>query len=319
MSNKESSINYENAICSISVCENYELIKAPLLRYEKKHNVEIEYLEKIIKAYCNLNFKEIYDLLHDNCFKMSCSSKDKYNTIMGKKGIIENYENLIKIAKQNDLIYQGSLYGELTNENEPILAIHFVGREKNYNNPGRKRAFSLSIRINDDNLIDEINIRDEERYVGKYLDNKAIERVKTGTYSDFNNEFKVNNRIFNDEEIGILLNFYDKYFEGSTALVDIEKKVKEFYKDFSYYSTDAKNRLIADIIVTSGKVEYNDPNLICSDCGCKYISSLGGGYLRKRKTGEAIDNNHNLSRHAYGCIITGYEYKYQCLGCGKKW
>lgn len=299
-----------------------ELIKAPLLRYEKKHDVEIEYLEKIRMAYYNLNFNEIYDLLYDNCFKMSCSQKDKYNTIMGKKDIIENYENLIKIAKQNNLIYQGSLHGKLTNENEPILAIHFVGREKrrNYNNPERKREFSLSIRINDDNLIDEINIRDEDELTGKYLDSNALEKVKEGTYSDFNEDFKVNNRIFNDAEIEFLLGFTDKYFsdQSSISTQNIENKLKEFYKDFSYFSNDTKNRLISDLMVTSGKLEYNEPHLICSDCGCKYISSLSGGYLRKRKEGENY-NNHELSRHAYGCIITGYEYGHQCLGCGKKW
>ena len=71
-------------------------------------------------------------------------------------------------------------------------------------------------------------------------------------------------------------------------------------------------------MVTSGKVEYNEPNLVCTDCGCKYISSLCGGYLRKRKEGE-YNNKHELSRHAYGCMITGYEYGYQCLGCGRKW
>ncbi len=172
-----------------------EIVKAPLLRYEKKHDIEIEYLEKIRMAYYNLNFNEIYDLLYDNCFKMSCSQKDTYNTLKGKKEIIENYEHLIKLAKQNNLIYQGSLHGELTNENEPILAIHFVGREKsNYDNPERKRTFSLSIRINDDSLIDEINIRDEDEYIGKYLDNNAIEKVKKGIYSDFNNDFQVNSR-----------------------------------------------------------------------------------------------------------------------------
>lgn len=298
-----------------------ELIKAPLLRYEKKHDIEIEYLEKIRMAYYNLNFNEIYDLLYDNCFKMSCSQKDKYNTIMGKKDIIENYENLIKIAKQNDLIYQGSIHGELTHENEPILAIHFVGREKsNYDNPERKRAFSLSIRINDDKLIDEINIRDEDELPGKYLDKNALEKVKEGTYSDFDEDFRVNNRLFNDAEIQFLLDFIDKYFpeQKRISTQDIENKIKEFYKDFSYFSNDTKNRLISDIMVTSGKVEYNDSNLICLDCGCKYISSLSGGYLRKRKEGE-MKNNHNLSRHAYGCIITGNEYGYQCLGCGKEW
>lgn len=297
-----------------------ELIKAPLLRYEKKHDMEIEYLEKIRMAYYNLNFNEIYDLLYDNCFKMSCSKKDKYNTIMGKKNIIENYENLINIAKKNDLIYQGSIHGELTDENEPILAIHFVGREKhNYDNPKRKRAFSLSIRINDNNLIDEINIRDEDELPGKYLDTSALEKVKEGTYSDFDDDFRVNVRIFTDEEIDFLLNFYDKYFQGSTPICDIENKVKEFYKDFTYFSGDIKNRLISDIISTSGNVEYNEENLICSDCGCKYVSSLGGGYLRKRKEGETKNNNHKLSRHVYGCIITGYEYDYECLGCGKRW
>lgn len=298
-----------------------ELIKAPLLRYEKKHDIEIEYLEKIRMAYYNLNFKEIYDLLYDNCFKMSCSQKDKYNTIMGKKDIIENYENLVKIAKQNDLIYQGSIHGELTFENEPILAIHFVGREKsNYDNPKRKRFFSLSIRINDDNLIDEINIRDEDELPGKYLDENALEKVKEGTYSDFNEDFKVNNRIFNDAEIEFLLGFTDKYFPDQESILtqDIENKLKKFYKDFSYYNNNAKNRLISDLMVTSGKVEYNEPNLVCTDCGCKYISSLCGGYLRKRKEGE-YNNKHELSRHAYGCMITGYEYGYQCLGCGRKW
>lgn len=298
-----------------------ELIKAPLLRYEKKHDIEIEYLEKIRMAYYNLNFKEIYDLLYDDCFKMSCSQKDKYNTIMGKKDIIENYENLVKIAKQNDLIYQGSIHGELTFENEPILAIHFVGREKsNYDNPKRKRFFSLSIRINDDNLIDEINIRDEDELPGKYLDENVLEKVKEGTYSDFNEDFKVNNRIFNDAEIEFLLGFTDKYFpdQESISTQDIENKLKKFYKDFSYYNNNAKNRLISDLMVTSGKVEYNEPNLVCTDCGCKYISSLCGGYLRKRKE-EEYNNKHELSRHAYGCMITGYEYGYQCLGCGRKW
>ena len=298
-----------------------ELIKTPLLRFQKKHDVEIEYLEKIRMAYYNLNFDEIYDLLSDNCFKMSCSQKDKYNTIMGKKDIIENYENLIKIAKQNDLIYQGSLHGELTYENEPILAIRFVGREKNNNNNSeRKRAFSLSIRINDENLIDEINIRDADEFAGKYLDSNAIEKVKKGAYSDFNEDFKVNNRIFNDAEIELLLDFIDKSFPDhrNISMQDIENKIKKLYKDFLHFSSDTKNRLISDIIVTSGKVEYNDPNLICSDCGCRYISSLGGGFLRQRKDGEK-DNKHKLSRHAYGCIITGNEYEYQCLGCGKEW
>jgi len=155
--------------------------------------VEIEYLEKIRMAYYNLNFNKIYDLLCDDCLKMSCSQKDKYNTIIGKKGIIENYQKLIKTAKQNDLIYQGSLHGELTNKGEPILAMHFVGREKsNYYNPERKRAFSLSIRINNDNLISEINIRDEDEFAGKYLNENAIEKIKEGTYSDFNEDFKVN-------------------------------------------------------------------------------------------------------------------------------
>ncbi len=173
--------------------------------------------------------------------------------------------------------------------------------------------------MNDDNVIDEINIRDEKQYAGKYLDKDSLEKIKTGTYSDFNNECKVNKRIFNDNEIEILLNFYDKYFEGSSSLSNIEKKVKEFYKDFSFYSKDVKHRLINDIIVTSGKVEYNDVNLICPDCGCKYISSLSGGYLRKRKKGKIKNNNHPLNRHAYGCVITGHEYTYQCLGCGKEW
>lgn len=298
-----------------------EIIKAPLLRYEKKHDIEIEYLEKIRMAYYNLNFKEIYDLLGDNCIKMSCSQKDKYNTIIGKKEIIENYENLVKIAKQNDLIYQGSIHGELTFENEPILAIHFVGREKsNYNNLERKRFFSLSIRINDDNLIDEINIRDEDELPGKYLDDNAREKVKKGIYSDFNEDFKVNNRILNDAEIEFLSGFIDKYFpdQNSISSKDIENKLKEFYKNFSYFSSDTKNRLILDSIRTSGNVEYNDNNLICPDCGCKYVSSLGGGYLRKRKEGE-YNNNHELSRHTYGCIITGYEYGHQCLGCGREW
>lgn len=304
--------------------ENYEkvsldeLIKSPLLRYEKKHDVEIEYLEKIKMAYYNLNFHEIYDLLHDNCFKMSCSQKDKYDTIIGKEKIIENYENLVKIAKQNDLIYQGSIYGELTDENEPILAIHFVGREKsNYDNTERKSSFSLSIRINDDNLIDEINIRDEDEFLGKYLDKESLKKVKEGTYSDFNAAFRVNNRIFSDSEIEFLLYFTHKHFpeQKSIAIQDIENKLKEFYKNFSFFSNDIKNRLIRDLIVTRGNVKYNDPNLVCPDCGCKYISSLSGGYLRK---GE-YNNNHELSRHAYGCVITGYEYGHQCLGCGRKW
>ncbi len=170
-----------------------EIVKAPLLRYEKKHDIEIDYLEKIRMAYYNLNFNEIYDLLYDNCLKMSCSQKDTYNSLKGKKEIIENYKRLIKVAKQNNLIYQGSLHGELTNENEPMLAIHFVGREKsNSDNPEKKRTFSLSIRINDDSLIGEINIRDEDEYSGKYLDNNAIEKVKKGIYSDFNNDFQVN-------------------------------------------------------------------------------------------------------------------------------
>ena len=298
-----------------------ELIKAPLLRYEKKHDIEIEYLEKIRMAYYKLNFKEIYDLLYDNCFKMSCSQKDKYNTIMGKKDIIENYENLVKIAKQNNLIYQGSIHGELTSENEPILTIHFVGREKNnYDNPERKRLFSLSVRINDDNLIDEINIRDGDELPGKYLDKNAIEKVKEGTYSDFDEDFKVNNRILNDEEIEFLLGFIDKYFpnQESISTQDIENKLKEFYKEFSFYNNNTKNRLISDLMITSGKVEYNETNLVCPDCGCKYISSLCGGYLRKRKEGE-YNNNHELIRHVDGYTMTGYEYGHQCLGCGRKW
>ena len=40
--------------------------------------------------------------------------------------------------------------------------------------------------------------------------------------------------------------------------------------------------------------------------------------VKTSKDGEK-DNNHKLSRHAYGCIITGNEYEYQCLGCGKEW
>lgn len=67
-----------------------ELVKALLLRYEKKHDIEVEYLEKIRMAYYNLNFNEIYDLLYDNCFKMSCPQKDKYNTI------IESFLNYMK-------------------------------------------------------------------------------------------------------------------------------------------------------------------------------------------------------------------------------
>lgn len=161
-----------------------EIIKAPLLKFEKKHDVEIEYLKKIKTAYNNLNFDEIYDLLDANCFKKSISKKDKYNIIIGKKEIIENYQNLVNIASQNNLMYQGCIYGEITDENEPILAIHFKGSEKN-DNSSRKRIFSLSIRINDDNLISEINIRDEEQYAGKYLDSESLEKIKIGAYSDF--------------------------------------------------------------------------------------------------------------------------------------
>jgi hypothetical protein len=300
-----------------------EIIKTPLLRFEKKHELEIKYLEKIKMAYYNLNFNKVFDLVHDNCFKMSVSPKDTYNTLIGKKEIVENYKNLVKIAKNNNLIYQGCIYGELTEENEPILALHLEGREKNNcNNVDRKRVFSLSIRIDDDNLIHEINIRDEEAYAGKYLDDKAIEKVKLGTYSDFSDDFRVNNRIFNDEEIEFLLNFKDKYFKNQKEinLIDIETKMKEFYSDFSYsYYRDTKNQLIIDILATSGMVEYNEPNLICLDCGCKYISILGGGYLRKKKEGEIENKNHALKRYAYGCIITEYEYLHQCLGCGKEW
>ena len=209
-----------------------DIIEAPLLRFEKKHEVEIEYLEKIMKAYYNLNFNEIYDLLDDNCFKMSISDKDKYNTLMGKKEIIENYENLTKIAKQNNLIYQGSIHGELTGESEPILAIHFIGREKDhFNNPARTRYFSLSIRVNDDNLIDEINIRDEDQYLGKYLDKDSLEKIKKGMYSDFNNEFKTNDRIFNDDEIEFLLNFYDNMIKKPSFMCVIVGKCPAIIRD----------------------------------------------------------------------------------------
>ena len=294
-----------------------EIVRAPLLRFENKHDIEIEYLKKFLHAYYDLNFKNIYDLLYDNCFKISTSNKDKYNTIIGKNEIIENYENLIRIAKRNNLIYQGSIFGELTNENESILKINFTGRERNnYNDQKRERKFLLSIRINDENLIYEINIADAEGCKGKHLSREDIDKIKKGEYSDFNTDFKVNERIFTDKEIEFLLNFYDKYFEGNISLQDAESKLKELYKDFTFSSGDIKNRLIGDIISTSGSVKYNLSNLICSDCGCKYISSLGFGYLRKKKK---EDNKHDLYRHAYGCIITGNEYSYQCLGCGKEW
>jgi hypothetical protein len=34
---------------------------------------------------------------------------------------------------------------------------------------------------------------------------------------------------------------------------------------------------------------------------------------------KIVNKNHALKRYAYSCIITGYEYLHQCLGCGKKW
>ena len=52
--NKESSINYNG----IENCFNKEQDNKPLLRFEKKHDIEITYLNIIINAYQTLNFKK---------------------------------------------------------------------------------------------------------------------------------------------------------------------------------------------------------------------------------------------------------------------
>ena len=305
--NKESSINYNG----IENCFNIKQDNKPLLRFEQKHDIEIKYLNIIINAYQTLNFKKLYELLFHNCFKITTS-----NQIIGKEKIIDNYEELVKIAKQNNIIYQGSIYGELTYEREPILAIHFVGKSNT-----NIKNFSLSIRLNKNNLIHEINIKDDKKYASKFLDNNSLNKVKNGQYSNFNEHIKVNERLFTDQDITFLLNFFDNYFknQNSISLLDIENKLQVFYNNFNYGINTPKNMLIDEIIHTTGKVEYNDSNIVCSDCGCKYITSIEGGYLRKREKGEIINNNHKLIRHGYGCIITGNEYGFQCLGCGKKW
>ncbi len=310
--NKESSINYNG----IENCFNTKQNSKPLLRFEQRHDIEVTYLNIIINAYQTLNFNKLYELLFHNCFKITTSGDNSYNEINGKDKIIDNYEELVKIARQNNIIYQGSIYGELTYEREPILAIHFVGKSNN-----NIKKFALSIKLDKNNFIHEINIRDEEKYPSKFLDNSSLEKVKSGQYSDFDENIKVNERIFMDQDINFLLNFMDNYFEkqNSISLLDIQNKLQVFYKDFEYGINTPKNMLIEEIIRTTGKVEYNDSNIVCLDCGCKYIVSLEGGYLRKRKKGENINNNHKLIRYDYGCIITGDEYAFQCLGCGKKW
>lgn len=274
--NKESSINYNG----IENCFNIKQDNKPLLRFEQKHDIEITYLNIIINAYQTLNFKKLYELLFHNCLKIMTSCNNSYNEIIGKEKIIDNYEELVKIAKQNNIIYQGSIYGELTYEREPILAIHFVGQSNT-----NIKNFSLSIRLDKNNLIYEINIKDEKKYASKFLDNNSLNKVKNGQYSDFNEHIKVNERMFTDQDITFLLNFFDNYFkdQNSISLLDIENKLQEFYNNFKYSINTPKNMLIEEIIRTTGKVEYNDSNIVCLDCGCKYIASLEGGYLRKRK------------------------------------
>lgn len=146
------------------------------------------------------------------------------------------------------------------------------------------------------------------------------ENGEINAYLELDEDSTKYKRLFMDDDIESFLNFFDKYFTKRKliSIDEIENKLREIYGDFERFNESRKSCLIDDIIHTSGNIQYNDSNIVCYECGCKYVAKLTGGYLRKRKHGE--DNGKNeLRRHAYGCIITGEEKCYECLGCGKKW
>jgi len=164
-----------------------DIIKVPLLKYDTHHEKEIEILELFRKAYYDLNFKNIYELLADNCRKVSCSEKDNYKAILGKENIIKDLENLVNTAKKNNLIYQGSCSGELTDEYESIVSLSMTGRAKDkiLKDDSPKRNFILHIDLDNNDKIERIEIRDFNMYPEKFLSKEALEKISKGEYSDF--------------------------------------------------------------------------------------------------------------------------------------
>ena len=295
-------------------------IKFPIKNISKYYFMAI-CLKKITQAYSKLNFKELYELLADNCVKKSTSANDNYNTITSKDAIIKSYENLVKVAKRNNLTFEGILIGDDFNlYREPLLAIQFIVKEKNKN---VQRIFCLSIKMNKYYLINRIYISNKEEFPKRYL-----KRVKNGRYE----------RILNDNEIEFLLNFKKLHLEEKS---EKEKKLKEFYSNFSFIEDipyeseagiytnvsffkfmgeDAKNILINYVLRTYGKLENNKANLECEYCSCKYIAHLYT--INQNKYHMKYRMKSSESRELFiNEYPVGFERKLDCLclGCGRKW
>lgn len=321
-------------------------IKFPIKNISKYYFMAI-CLKKITQAYSNLNFKELYELLADNCVKKSTSANDNYNTITSKDAIIKSYENLVKVAKRNNLTFEGILIGDDFNlYREPLLAIQFIVKEKNKN---VQRIFCLSIKMNKYYLINRIYISNKEEFPKRYL-----KRVKNGRYERILNdneiEFLLNfkklhleekseyEKILNDNEIEFFLNFKKLHIEEKS---EKEKKLKEFYSNFSFIEDipyeseagiytnvsffkfmgeDAKNILINYVLRTYGKLENNKANLECEYCSCKYIAHLytinQNKYHMKYRMKSSESRELFINEYLYG-----FEHKLDCLclGCGRKW
>jgi hypothetical protein len=150
----------------------------------------------------------------------------------------------------------------------------------------------------------------------------------------------VKRRILSDEEITAILKYNNEC--QSNRVIDIYHALSELFglyeaeKEFIYGSNSLtenernRSKLELRTCMVTGSIENNNDNLICPECGCKYIvhytffhpnvseiREYEGARNYPEKQLQYYRNrtiNHELS--ASSCKLD--EEYYYCLGCGNK-
>lgn len=133
-------------------------------------------------------------------------------------------------------------------------------------------------------------------------------------------------KILSDEEI-------EKIFEimknrKSIRLGELLDKVKSEIPDFNYRDNSIKNKLILDIINSSGNLKNNNPSLKCPKCNSRYILEyLYGDVFYRVFNGskkQKLEERKKFDKMGLFINISPYEKeedqnKYCCISCGNEW
>lgn len=127
--------------------------------------------------------------------------------------------------------------------------------------------------------------------------------------------FKLDRELMKREERISVVDLYHEFTE-SLGLYEAEKSLLSMMDESIVMSEIEEKRgsLISSASMVSGDVECNPEDLICPECGCRYVAFYEHVcYLRKGPV------NHTEVKHRLTALSSEFGRNYYgCLGCGYK-